>query len=139
MDNDQKSRYYKSILVIYNTITKNKSIFSEEILVTLNAVKRKLNFIGYSNEYDLLIIKTCPMFLKFRSQIEADDVEYLLNYDYTKLIEEDAEDENKKLIIDLIMVTKEAWVKLDSKNQTIIKERIKLCLNLGLLYQLSLV
>lgn len=139
MDNDQKSRYYKSILVIYNTITKNKSIFSEEMLVNLNAVKRKLNFIGFSNEYDLLIIKTCPMFLKFRSEIEADKVEYLLNYDYSTLIEEDAEDENKKLIMDLITATKEAWLKLDSKKQIVVKERIKLCLNLGLLYQLSLV
>lgn len=139
MEDDKKYSYYKSILIIYNTITKDKSIFSEAMIVNLNAVKRKLNFIGFGHEYDLLLLKTCPLFLKFRKEIEADEVEYLLNYDYTKLIEEDAEDENKQLIMNLIRATKEAWLKLDNKKQTIIKERIKLCLQLSLIYQLSLV
>jgi hypothetical protein len=138
MDNDKKYEYYKSILVIYNTITSDESIFPEKIMSNLKAVKRKLNIIGYGYEYDLLLDKTCPLFLKFQKEIEADEVEYLLDYNYDILIEDDAEDENKRLIMSLIRATKEAWFKLNNRSQKIIKERIKLCLNLSLIYKLCL-
>ena len=136
MDKDQKYEYYKSILVIYNTITKNTTAFSKEMLVDLEAVKRKLNFIGYGHEYDLLLDKTCPLFIKFEKQIEADAVEYLIDYNYDELIEEDAYDENKILITNLIRATKQAWITLNSKNQQIIKNRIKLCLIHSQMYYL---
>lgn len=136
MDKDQKYEYYKSILVIYNTITKNSSAFSKEMLVDLESVKRKLNFIGYGHEYDLLLEKTCPLFIKFAKEIEADDVEYLINYNYDELIEEDAYDENKVLIANLIRATKQAWTGLNPKNQQIIKKRIKLCLIHSQMYNL---
>lgn len=136
MDKDQKYQYYKSIVVIYNTITKDKSIFGENMLGNLDSVKRKLNFIGHAYEYDLLLEKTCYLFLKFEKEIEADDVEYLINYNYDELIQDDAEDENKTLITNIIKATKEAWNKLNLKNQTIIKKRIKLCLSLSQIYGL---
>lgn len=138
MDNDKKYSYFKSISIIYNTITKDKSIFSESMMADLTAVKRKLNFITYAHEYDLLLERTCPLFLKFQKEIENNEVEVLLNYDYTKLIEDDANDENKVLIMNIIKGTKEAWLKLKERHQNIIKERIKLCLTLSLLYKLSL-
>lgn len=137
MDNDQKYEYYKSVLVIYNTITKDKTIFSKEMLADLDGIKRKLNFIGYGHEYDLLLDKTCHLFIKFEKEIEADNVEYLLNYNYDALIEDDAYDENKVLIKNIIRATKEAWGKLTHKNQEIIKKRIRLCLTLSLRYNLD--
>lgn len=137
MNNDQKYEYYKSILVIYNTITKDKSVFDEGMLLDLESVKRKLNFIGYAHEYDILIYKTAHLFTKFEKEIESDNVEYLINYDYDSLIEDDAEDENKILIKNIIKATKKAWTKLSPKQQEIIKKRIKLCLYFSQIHQLN--
>lgn len=136
MKEDQKYHYFKSILTIYNIIAKDKSVFNSTTLDNLGSVKRKLNFIAYASEYDMLLDKTCYLFKHFEKEINDDNVEYLFNFDYTKLIEEDAYDENKQLIMNLISSVKMAWIKLDTKNQERIKCSIKMCLTLSNLYLL---
>ena len=74
---------------------------------------------------------------KFEKEIESDNVEYLINYDYDSLIEDDAEDENKILIKNIIKTKKKAWTKLSPKQQEIIKKRIKLCLYFSQIHQLN--
>jgi len=136
MEEDQKYQYFKCILTIYNIIAKDKSVFNQITLNNIGSVKRKLNFIAYANEYDMLLEKTCYLFKYFEKEINDDNVQYLFNYDYTKLIEDDAYDENKQLIMNLITGVKEAWLKLNAKNQEMIKRNIKMCLTLSNLYLL---
>lgn len=136
MDEEKKYSYFKSILTIYNIIIKDKSVFNERTLTDLASVKRKLNIIAYASDYDLLLSKTCYLFKHFEKEINENNVEYLLNYDYAKLIDADAFDENKQLIMNLITGVKEAWLKLNDKNKDIIRGRIQMCLTLSEIYLL---
>lgn len=136
LDNSQKLTYFSCICKIYHIITLKRSIFKPETLSNLESVKRKLNIIGQVHEYDLLLSKTCPIFLIFENYINNDNVKFLLDFDYKSLIQDDAYDENKKLITDLIDAVKEAWVKLSEKNQNLIKQNIKICLTMSKIYSL---
>jgi len=51
-----------------------------------------------------------PYFLIFKDQIEEENVEYMLNFDYSTLIVQDCEESTRNLIQDLVKNIKSVWM-----------------------------
>ena len=84
---------------------------------------------------DLLLVGGELLF-KFAEDIANDNVDKLLNEDYTKFIFESVNEDGKKFIIDIITIIKNSWVNMKEKEQNLIRDQIKLMLGTYIEYNL---
>lgn len=89
-----------------------------------NRLTGPMTIIQYTSEY----------FLMFKDDIMAMKIDYLLNYDYAKLIKADTANETEILIRSLIGGIKQIWTGGDFDTQTKIKNYILMLLKFSIVY-----
>jgi hypothetical protein len=113
---DKNIKEITSLMEFFVRITKGANEFSQ-VIEDIKSIRATINSIIIA-EY------TSIYFLRFKDDIMKQDVEKLLNYDYTSLIEEGTVSDTELLIRKLIESIKSVWILGDKKTQLRIKASI---------------
>jgi predicted nucleotidyltransferase len=125
-------QFTECIIRIINALMKKRSCVPEsadELLYVSKILQQAVLYDEYHTVYNIC----SPFFLRFKEEILSEKEDELLNYDFLKLIQEDAENSTKNILHILIKNIKILWAtKLEEKYKNFIKMNIKACLNVCL-------
>jgi len=128
--NDVASKNIKEIVSLMEFFVRetNKSPEFVQVLDEIKSLRLTVSNV-------VIISYTSVYFLRFKEDIKRKDVEKLLNFDYTSLIEEDTVSDTDQLIRRLIDSIKNVWLRGNSKTQNHIKSSIFKMLKYSMIYK----